>query len=135
MDNTNSVLDKARELGNSIIQSIEFQNLLKAEEDYHNDVDLLNLIETLNKIKDKYNSEKSTEHDDYVYLKEIKKLEQSLNENPTIKNLNIAKSNYDKLFKNINNLISYITDEESRVSVELFKDKKGCGGCGGCSAK
>lgn len=135
MGNATNVLDKTRELGYSIIHSIEFQALLKAEENFHNDIELLTLIETFNKSKNEYDSEKSVGHNDDERLKKIKQLEQSLSENSTLKKLDIAKSNYDKLFKNINNLISYITDEESRVSVELFKDKKGCGGCGGCSTK
>ena len=128
MNNTNGALDKARELGNSITQSIEFQLLLKAEDDFHNDIELLSLIEVLDKIK------ATSSHEEY--LEDIDTLEEEINKSSTMIELTLAKKNYDKLLKDINNIISYMTDDESRVSRSTSKNKKGCGGsCGGCSTK
>ena len=121
MNNRDSALDKTRELGNAIINSIEFQNLISAEDDYHNDLELISCIEDSNHIKDK---------------DKLEALKKSIDKSLTMKKLNQAKMDYEKLFKNINNLISYITNEESRVHISLPQDKKGCGGgCGGCGAK
>lgn len=128
MNNTNGVLDKARELGNSITQSIEFQALLKAEDDFRNDIELLSLIGVIDKIKATSSQEE--------YLEDIITLEEEINKSSIMIELNLAKKNYDKLLKDINNIISYITDEESRVLFSTSKSKKGCGSsCGGCSTK
>ena len=129
-------LDSARDLGYAIVESLEYKNLIKAEEDFYNESKLKDIIDELEITRSLYNSSpNSEEHEVTMYLNKIKELEQTINEHSIMNNLKIARSEYDKLFKNINNLISYITDEESRINLKNSSSKSGCGGCsksGGC---
>ncbi len=129
-------LDSARDLGYSITQSVEYKNLIKAEEDFYNDTKLKNLMDELESMRSLYNSSpNSGEHEVRMYLEKIEELEQKIGQNTTMNNLTTARIEYDKLFKNINSLLSYITDEESRINLKSSSSKSGCGGCsssGGC---
>lgn len=127
-------LDYARELGRAVVESSEYKNLVKAEEDYINDLELKKNIDELEKIKKIYNASKnSSEHEIQMYLAKIRELEAVISSNKTMDDLISARENYDKLFKNINNLISYITDEESRINIS--SSKGGCSSCSGCGNK
>lgn len=127
-------LDSARDLGYSITNSLEYKNLIKVEEDFLNDSNLKKSMDELEATRSLYESSpNSGEHEVHMYLNKIKELEETINNNETMKNLIEAKSEYDKLFKNINSLISFITDEESRITLKSSSSKSGCGG--GCSSK
>lgn len=140
--NSKNVLDVTRELGSSIVDSKEYSGLLKAEEDFHNDSELSQMLGELERLRDQHSSKDKSDSSsdiDYLesYMNKINTLEQLVSTNTTMVNLKQAKEKYDKLFKNINNLISYMTDEESRVMIT--QSKCGCGGnsggCSGCSKK
>lgn len=122
MNKEKDVLDITRDLGYAIVDSKEYQGLIKAEENFYNDLELSKNLSDLEALTDE---------------SELIKLEEKINNSSTMKNLIEAREKYDKLFKNINNLISYMTDEESRI--KLKKKKSGCGGCtsscSGCSNK
>lgn len=140
MQNNKDVLDITRELGMAIADSEEYKNLLKAEEDFYNDLELskilsdLEILKEANSFIDKSNTDIEVLE---IQTNKINSLQQSINQSVTMNNLKQAKEKYDKLFKNINNLISYMTDDESRV--KITQGKSGCGGCGssggGCSKK
>lgn len=139
MKNNSNPLDSTRDLGYAITESIEYKNLIKAEEDFYNEPKLKDLIDELESTRSLYNSSpNSGEHEVTMYLNKIKELEQIVDQNSVMINLTEARSEYDKLFKNINSLISYITDEESRINIKSSSTKSGCGGCsksgssGGC---
>ena len=123
-------LDSARDLGYSITESLEYKNLIKAEEDFYNDSKLKQLMDELETTRSLHESSpNSGEHEVQMYLTKIKELEQTINDNETMKNLTDARIDYDKIFKNINSLISFITDEESRINLKSSSSKSGCGGC------
>ena len=123
-------LDSARDLGYSITESLEYKVLIKAEEDFLNDSNLEKLMNELEKTRSLYESSPNIEqHEVNMYLDKINELEETINSDETIKALTKAKSEYDKLFKNINSLISFITDEESRINLKSSSSKSGCGGC------
>ena len=122
MENNLNVLDNARNLGNSIVESEEYKNLLKAEEDYYNDKKLTELLKELNDIKEKTNDPQ-----------DISRLEEKISRNKSMISYTNAKDKYDEVFKNINNLITYITDGQSRPITEKSKDTKDCSTCSGCS--
>lgn len=124
-------LDCARELGLAIVESSEYKNLVKSEEDYINDLELKKNIDELEKIKKIYAiSKNSSEHEIQMYLTKIRELESNISNNKTMNDLISNKQNFDKLLKKINNLISYITDEESRININ--SSKGGCSSCSGC---
>lgn len=136
MNNKNDILDNARNLGNSITQSIEYQNIIKAEEDYLNDTKLEKIIKELEFTKNMYDSATNLEdHEVNMYKAQIRHLEEVLANSNTLNNLKEAKDKYDKIFKNINNIISYLIDEDSRIKVDLNSNKKDCSSCSGCSKK
>lgn len=127
-------LDNARDLGYSVTESQEYKNLIKAEEDFLNDSSLKKLMDELEKTRSLFESSPNIEqHEVNMYLNKINELEETINNDETLKALIEAKNEYDKLFKNINSLISFITDEESRITLKSSSSKSGCGG--GCSSK
>lgn len=124
MKNNPDVLDNARNLGYSVTKSVEYKNLLQAEEDYYNDRELLELLEELKNAKEKDDSNND----------EINKLEIKISQNKSMISYTDAKDKYDELFKSINNLISYITDGQSRPILGIDSNKKDCSSCSGCSS-
>ncbi|AFS78525.1 hypothetical protein Curi_c15160 [Gottschalkia acidurici 9a] len=124
-------LDKARELGYAILQSVEYENLIKAEEDYYNDPDATLLVKRLNDKKSEYNllDDKSDKEN------EINKLQQAIENNTAIQNLYQCKNRYNKLLTNIDNIIKFITNESERTSIDTVHEKRGCNGCSGCCKK
>ena len=134
MKSKSNPLDTARDLGYSITETTEYKNLIKAEEDFLNDYNIKKLMDELEKTRSLHESSPNIEqHEVNMYLNKINELEETINNDETIKALTKAKSEYDKLFKNINSLISFITDEESRIILKDSSSKGGCGG--GCSSK
>ena len=134
MDNKKDVLDSARELGYAITESVEYKDLIKAEENYLNDNKLNKTIEELKTTKDMYSSATNLEdHEVNMYKAQIRHLQEILDTNDNMKNLVAAQADYDRIFKNINNLISYVTDDESRIKIK--SEKKNCSSCSGCSKK
>lgn len=117
MENNTDILDIARDLGNSIIKSQEYKNLLKSEEDYYNDQELRELLKKL----------KTAKKEDRGQLQE------KINKNMSMISYKDAKDKYDKVFNSINNLITYITDGQSRPILEINSNKKNCDECSGCS--
>ncbi len=137
MKNNSDVLDNARNLGYSITQSVEYKDLLKAEEDYYNDPELTELLKQLENMKEKYNSSKNnddTENEINRNRENINELQEKINQNKSMVTYTDAKDKYDEVFKSINNLITYITDGQSRLIIETGSDKKDCSECSGCSS-
>ena len=60
------------------------------------------------------------------------KIEEKINQNKSMISYRSAKDKYDEVFKNINNLITYITDGQSRAIMEVNTTKKDCSNCSGC---
>lgn len=134
MKSKSNPLDLSRDLGYAVTKSPEYKNLIKAEEDFLNDYNLKKLMDELEKTRSLYELSPNIEqHEANMYLAKINELEETINKDETIKSLTKARSEYDKLFKNINSLISFITDEESRITLKSSSSKGGCGG--GCSSK
>ena len=128
-------LDSARELGNSITESKEYKKLVKAEDDFHNDTNLQKIIKELESLK-KISSSCGNNHERLMYDDKINELNQSISRSDVMNNLTLAKAEYDKVFKDVNNIISYITDDESRIKVKKESNSGGCGGgCSGCHSK
>ena len=127
-------LDNARELGNSITESKEYKQLVSAEDDFHNDTSLQKMIKELESLKT-ISSSCGNNHERLMYDDKINELKQNISKSDVMNKLNLAKAKYDKVFKNVNNIISYITDDESRVKVKE-ESSGGCGGgCSSCSCK
>lgn len=135
MNNTNNPLDRARELGYTILKSVEYENLIKAEENYLNDNYAIELIKILNAKSEEYNVLKSNynkeEHLILELEKDINKFKKEVDNNKSIQNFYVCKSEYDKLLKNINNLIKFITNEDERISIDINTNNK-CSSCRGC---
>ena len=121
MKNNTDILDNARDLGNSIIKSQQYNDLLKSEEDYYNDKELTRLLK---KLEDYKKGSKEKGH--------IAKIQEKINQNKSMISYRNAKDKYDEVFKNINNLITYITDGQSRPIMEVGTVKKDCSSCSGC---
>lgn len=117
MKNNTELLDNARNLGYSIIQSQEYKNLLKSEEDYYNDLELTVLLKELKNAEGKDKDE----------------LQDKINRNKSMINYISAKDKYNEIFNKINNLITYITDGQSRPLLEVKINNKDCNDCSGCS--
>ena len=135
MKNKSNPLDKARELGFAISQSSEYEDLIKAEEDYLNDSDAENLIKDLNDKKIEYNLLKndcSKENKTLELEKEINELQEKINNNKAIQNLYSCQNNHEKLLKNINNIINFITNNDERISINATVNNKSCSSCTGC---
>lgn len=132
MNKQNDILSSARQLGYAITESTEYEDLIKAEEDFQNDIKLNKTIKELESTKNMYKTATNLEdHEVNMYIAQIKHLEEIVANSENMNNLISAKVKYDKIFKNINNLISYVTDDESRI--EIKSDKKDCSSCSGCS--
>ena len=128
-------LDNARELGNSITSSKEYKQLVRAEDDFHNDTNLQKIIKELESLK-KLSSSCGNNHERLMYDDKINELKQSIEKSSVMNQLTRAKAQYDKVFKDVNNIISYITDDESRIKVEEESSSGGCGGgCSSCNCK
>ena len=129
-------LDNARELGNSITKSKEYKQLVSAEDDFHNDTSLQKMIKELESLKT-ISSSCGNNHERLMYDDKINELKQSINKSDVMNNLTNAKAEYDKVFKDVNNIISYITDDESRIKVKEESTSGGCGsgGCSSCNCK
>ena len=70
-----------------------------------------------------------------MYDDKINELKQSIEKSSVMNQLTRAKAQYDKVFKDVNNIISYITDDESRINVKE-ESSSGCGGgCSSCNCK
>lgn len=125
-------LDRARELGISLIESREYKELQSADNKFSNDDEAKELIRLLNAKKELYNEVKLKEIYDSSIIKTIiedmEELELKVKCNKTIENLNKCQNNYNKLMRNVNNVIDYYTGND--------KIEKGCHVCGkGCCNK
>ena len=123
MKTNSNPLELARELGISILNSKELEMYIKAETLLKNNkysMDLKNLYNI--KLKE-YNDSLSSNEDSDLLKKELLGLKDKIDSNSFINNYNKTKEDYDKLLKNINNILDYITNNNWKGS------KCSCGGC------
>lgn len=113
--NKNLILDKARELAYCIYDSKEYDDLIKAENEYYNDAHAMSLIEKLN----------NTNLDDDQLLQ----IQSEINSNETIQKLCLYQENHKRLLKNIDNIIKFITNEDQRANISTEVSSHKCGGC------
>lgn len=122
-------LDKARDLGLAITDSKEYSNLKEAEKNFLNNQEASNLINLIEKKKEEFNLITRKKEYDSSYAKEvlndIKKIQKDIDSNPIISHLYHCQKEYDKLIKNINDIIDYMTGNNRK--------KNGCSNCSGCS--
>ncbi len=122
MKNNNvNPMANARELGFSIINSAEYEALKKSEQDILNNKTLLDFLRNSDLIQG--------ENDNSIKLKldssKIQEIQQKFNESTEIIQYLEANRNYERLLKNIYNIIEYITEDK-----KLSNSNKGC--CGKC---
>lgn len=115
MENNNANPIKiARELGYSIVNSTEYVTYKRIEEEIINNKILLNLLKNIEAIP--RSNDNSTSIDKVVLdSPRIQEILSSINDNTIIRQYLEAKKSYEKLIKNINNIIEYMTDRKSVV--------------------
>lgn len=121
------VLKKARELAMSILESDEYLQLKKAEEEFNNDLEAPSLIKDYEEHLREYNlrfSKQSDKNEIESSLLKLKKLKNKIDNNKVLNNLYQCQKKYDSMMKNVNNIVDFIIGKES-------KGKK-CNGCSGC---
>lgn len=125
MENNNANPIKiARELGYSIVNSTEYVTYKRIEEEIINNKILLNLLKNIEAIP--RSNDNSTSIDKVVLdSPRIQEILSSINDNTIIRQYLEAKKSYEKLIKNINNIIEYMTGE-----IKTTSSNNGC--CGKC---
>lgn len=122
-------LDKARDLGLAIIDSKEYCNLKEAEKNLLNNQEASSLISLFEKKNEEFSIITRKKEYDSNYVKEvvsdIKRIQKDIDNNPIISHLYHCQKKYDKLIKNINDIIDYMTGNNRK--------KNGCSNCSGCS--
>ncbi|MFA5524852.1 MAG: YlbF family regulator [Tissierellales bacterium] len=128
MENNNIIPIKlARELGFSIIDSNEYINLKKLEEEIISQ----NLLENVEVVQGSHDNTTNIENM-VLNTSSNEQIQRSYNDSNIIQQYLEAKKNYDKLLKNIYNIIEYITGDlkkSSSVTGCCGKCNAGCNGC------
>lgn len=129
--NKYDVLDKAKELGEAIINSDEYLNLKEAEKQFMNDPEASSLIETYEKkaldYKELRKESKGHSEKEKELLNTLKEIQQNMNNNKTLTHLYYCQKEYDSLIIKINDIIDYKTGNTIKGIT-----KGGCTGCSGC---
>lgn len=129
--NTNPI-KLARELGFSIINSTEYITLKKLEEEIINSEISLNLLKSIEAIQS--SNDNSTSIENLVLdSPKTQEIQSEINDSTIIKQYLEGKKSYEKLLKNVFNIIEYMTGEIRATS----SSGNGCcgqchNGCAGC---
>lgn len=129
--NTNPI-KLARELGFSIINSTEYITLKKLEEEIINSEISLNLLKSIEAIQS--SNDNSTSIENLVLdSPKTQEIQSEINDSTIIKQYLEGKKSYEKLLKNVFNIIEYMTGEIRATS----SSSNGCcgqchNGCAGC---
>ncbi|MTI48132.1 YlbF family regulator [Sporosalibacterium faouarense] len=126
-NNYSNPLDKARELGSAIINSKEYSELKEAEKQFLNDK-ASDLLDSYNSKMKEYSNlvskkDRNLEEEESL-MAELKDLKKEIDNNEVINYQYECQKKYDKLIKDINDIINYMTGNNQK--------KSGCSGCSGC---
>lgn len=126
-----TVIEKAKELGQMIVESEEFIALQKAEIKQNNDQFAAEMIANYNSKRNELIKQMQSEDITKEQMQDIRnKLEEEFNilsSNQTIKEYIEATRNFQQLMNQVNSVISYyVNGEQSSCGGD------DCGGCSGC---
>lgn len=123
-------IEKAKELGLAIQAEPCYENFMKIQAAYENDVELTGLMDSFEKVKAELIAENQKEEPDKVKMGALNETMRSfyneIVENETMQQFQAAKGELESLMREVNGIINfYVTGEEP-----CSPDK--CAGCSGC---
>ena|SRR6056297_2289666 len=103
-----SIMEKAKELGQEIVESTEYKKLKSAENDMHNDKEAESLLSDFQaKQKQVQMMQTNGKIVSQQLQQKIQSIQSKMQENPKIKSFMKAQENFNEVMKTINQTISH----------------------------
>ena len=103
-----SIMEKAKELGQEIVESTEYKKLKSAENDMHNDKEAESLLSDFQaKQKQAQMMQTNGKVINQQLQQKIQSIQSKMQENPKIKSFMKAQENFNEVMKTINQTISH----------------------------
>lgn len=127
-----NILEKARELGQLIANSEEFQKMNKLEETASSNPEVSDLYTQYADLRDQIAAADMEEDADDealdTMMDQAQELEERINRHPGILELNLARLSFNQMMDRVNRALqAQLTGEDE------FEDFEGCGSAGGCA--
>ncbi|MBM7624115.1 YlbF family regulator [Sporohalobacter salinus] len=122
-----SIMDKAEELGDEILESSEYNELKAAEEAVESDETAKSLLDEFQAAQKRLqmaqaNGQEVTQEQQ----QEIQSIQAKMQENEKIKEFMEAQQNFNKIMQTVNQVITSALQGEEEAAADQ------CGGCSGC---
>lgn len=126
--------DLARVLGSSIIDSVQYRTLIKTEEEVLNNEVASELLSELKTKQKEYADLSSTDsHNREKLVLSLQEIQRKIDDNDLILNYYRANEDYEKLLKNIYNIIDFIIGKHKLTGLDNDSCNKCNSNCSGCA--